>query len=211
MIASVPNISDPDGSDRSHAPSGATATPAVAPHRGAPLFWLPTDFRAKAQWLYGAAGAKEVLKACVTDGSLAMVFYRCMQQATRLRLGPIAMIFSKLNILLGSCVIGRGADFGPGFVLVHSLGVVINSRVQGGSHVYIEHQVTIGAERNKSPNVGSHVFIGAGAKIIGDLTVGDYVKVGANAVVLKEVPPHTTVAGVPAKVVREHHKEGSES
>jgi serine O-acetyltransferase len=99
-------------------------------------------------------------------------------------------------------VIGRGADFGPGFVILHSFGVVINSQVRGGRNVVIEHGVTIGAEKDTSPVLGDDVFIGAGAKIIGGVRIGSRVKIGANAVVTKDVPDDATVVGVPARVVK---------
>ena len=156
---------------------------------------IKLDVRAKAQWLYNADSGRELLKAALTDGTFAMYLYRLMQFCHRTGLGPLAMICNKLIVWFGGCVIGRGADFGPGFVLVHSLGVVINTSVKGGSHVVIEHQVTIGAEKDKSPTLGDNVFIGAGAKILGDIRLGSNVKVGANAVVLEDVPDGATVAG----------------
>jgi serine O-acetyltransferase len=102
-----------------------------------------------------------------------------------------------------NCIIGRGAEFGAGFVLVHSTGVVINGQVRGGEHIYIEHQVTIGAERRQSPTLGNDVFIGAGAKVIGPIHIGDGARIGANAVVLSDVPAWSTVAGIPARVVKQ--------
>ena len=93
-----------------------------------------------------------------------------------------------------------GADFGPRFILIHSIGVVINSSVVGGSGIMIEHQVTIGAEKRKSPVLGNNIFIGAGAKIIGRVKIGDNVKIGANSVVLDDVPDNATVVGIPAKI-----------
>jgi serine O-acetyltransferase len=119
------------------------------------------------------------------------------------------MIFNKLNAVFCNCIIGRGAEFGPGFVLIHATGVVINGRVRGGTNIYIEHQVTIGAERRQSPVLGNHVFLGAGAKVLGSITLGDGCRVGANAVVLHDVPPHATVVGIPARVVRRRDPESS--
>src|SRR5271155_4275237 len=100
-----------------------------------------------------------------------MIVYRLMQASQRLGLAPFSMIFNKLNVF-GGCIIGRGADFGPAFVLIHSNGVVINSSVRGGSNIKLEHQVTIGAERSLSPVLGDDVFVGAGAKIVGSVTIG---------------------------------------
>lgn len=171
------------------------------PQPGAPITWIAEDVRAKGEWLYGAANGRNTLKAWVTDGTVAMVLYRCMQQSNRWRLAPLAMVFGKLNAFFGGCVIGRGADFGRRFVLIHSGGVYINSSVRGGSDVYVEHQVTIGAERDQSPLVGNKVFLGAGAKVIGPVRIGNGAKVGANAVVVKSVAENTTVVGVPAKPV----------
>lgn len=169
------------------------------------------DLKAKAEWCYGAVNAKTLVKTCLTDGTAAMVLYRMMQWSRRWRLAPLAMIFGKMNGLFCQCIIGRGASFGPGFVLIHSNGVVINSSVQGGRNVFIEHQVTIGAEKNVSPIIGDHVFIGAGAKIIGPVTIGDHARIGANAVVLKDVPQYATVGGIPAKVLRQREPDTTDS
>ncbi|MBN9520043.1 serine acetyltransferase [bacterium] len=161
-----------------------------------------SDARAKAAWCYEREDWKGVVKALLTDGTPAMVWYRLMQAARRWRLGPLEMVFNRLNTAFCGCVIGRGAEFGPGFVLVHSHGVVINGTVRGGRNVRIEHQVTIGAEKRQSPLLGDDVFIGAGAKVIGPVWIGDGAKVGANAVVVDDVPAGATVVGIPARVVR---------
>ena len=163
---------------------------------------IVSDLRAKAAWCYEDERARTLVKVLLTDGTFAMVFYRMMQWARRYRLAPIELLMNRLNTICCNCIIGRGAEFGPGFVLIHATGVVINGQVSGGENVFIEHQVTIGAERRQSPRIGSHVFIGAGAKIIGSITIGDHSRVGANAVVLDDVPAYATVAGIPAKVVR---------
>jgi serine O-acetyltransferase len=131
-----------------------------------------------------------------------MVLYRAMRWCQKNRLAPLAAILYRLNAAVGHCVIGRSAEFGPGFVILHSIGIVINSQVRGGRNVVIEHGVTIGAEKTASPVLGDDVFIGAGAKIIGGVRIGSRVKIGANAVVTRDVPDDATVVGVPARVVR---------
>ena len=138
---------------------------------------------------------------------MAMVFYRAMQWSRRWRLVPFEMVFNRLNTIFCGCIIGRGAEFGPGFVLIHSTGVVINGRVRGGCNVFIEHQVTIGAERRSSPTLGDDVFIGAGAKVLGAVNVGDGARIGANAVVVRDVPAGATVVGIPARVVRQRNRQ----
>ena len=163
---------------------------------------IRVDLRQKAQWCYESQSHGAILKVLLTDGTFAMVLYRLMQWSRRWHLKPVEMFFNKLNAICNNCIIGRGAEFGPGFVLIHATGVVINGTVKGGSNVFIEHQVTIGAERRASPVIGSDVFIGAGAKVIGAVTIGDGARIGANAVVIEDVPSHCTVVGIPARIVR---------
>jgi serine O-acetyltransferase len=185
---------------------GAVQESATAPHdvlHPSLRRLIAADLRAKAEWCYDRRDWKGVVKVILTDGSAAMILYRLMQWSCRLRIVPLEMLFNKMNSVFCSCIIGRGADFGPGFVLIHSQGVVINGQVRGGSNIYVEHQVTIGAERRQSPLLGNNVFIGAGAKIIGPVTIGDGARVGANAVVVHDVPTGATVAGIPARVVRQ--------
>jgi serine O-acetyltransferase len=172
-------------------------------------FWplINGDIHAKAAWLYGGASGRAILKALTTDGTLAMILYRLMQASQKRRLTPLAMIFNKLNGMFGGCVIGRGADFGPEFVLVHSNGVVINGAVRGGSRITVEHQVTIGAEGFESPVLADDIFIGAGAKIVGAVFIGSRVRVGANAVVIADIPDDATAVGVPARNIVRHRAE----
>lgn len=162
---------------------------------------IATDMRAKAEWVYHETTHKTMAKAFLTDGSLSMLLYRFMQASQQARLGVFAMLFNKLNVILCRCVIGRRAQFGPGFVLIHSTGVVINSKVRGGARILLEHGVTIGEEKSQAPVLGDDVFVGAGAKIIGGVTVGSRTKIGANAVVLQDIPDDATAVGVPAKIV----------
>ena len=162
---------------------------------------IVSDLREKAKWCYQREDLGAFVKVALTDGTSAMLLYRLMQGARRHRVAPLEMLFNKLNSVLNHCIIGRGAEFGPGFVLIHSDGVVINGEVRGGERVFIEHQVTIGAERRESPRLGNDVFLGAGAKVIGSVTLGDGARVGANAVVVHDVPARTTVVGIPARPV----------
>ncbi len=184
-------------------PAVAAPNPPTAGPRRPGLFrLLASDLRAKAAWNYDRTGFGALVKTLLTDGTAAMVWYRLMQWARRWRLVPVELVCNKANAVFCRCVIGRGAEFGPGFVLIHSDGVVINGSVRGGRNVRIEHQVTIGAERRQSPVLGDDVFLGAGAKVLGPVVVGDGARVGANAVVVADVPPHSTVVGIPARVVR---------
>lgn len=169
------------------------------------LSLIASDVRHKAIWNYGNDTWRSRVKALVTEGTAAMILYRLMQGAGHWKLTPVEWLLNKLNTIVGGCLIGRGAEFGPGFVLIHAMGVVINGQVRGGKMIFIEHQVTIGADRGKNPRLGDDVFIGAGAKIIGGVTIGSHVRIGANAVVLDDVPSNCTAVGVPARIIR--HRE----
>lgn len=97
------------------------------------------------------------------------------------------------------------ARLGHGIMLDHATGLVIGQTAVVGNNVSILQQVTLGGtgkeDGDRHPKVGNGVLISAGAKILGNIRIGEGAKVGAGSVVLEEVPAHTTVAGVPAKVV----------
>jgi serine O-acetyltransferase len=103
--------------------------------------------------------------------------------------------------------INPAARIGKGIMLDHATGFVVGETAVIGDHVSILHSVTLGgtgkADQDRHPKIGNGVLIGAGAKILGNIKVGDCSRVAAGSVVLKEVPERTTVAGVPAKVVGE--------
>ena len=99
-----------------------------------------------------------------------------------------------------------GAKIGSGIFIDHGSGVVIGETSEIGDNVTIYHQVTLGGTGKdvgkRHPTIGNNVMISAGAKVLGPVTVGDFSKIGAGSVVLKDVPPHSTIVGVPGRVVR---------
>lgn len=97
--------------------------------------------------------------------------------------------------------IPRGV-FGPGLAIVHYGSVTVNPNATVGGNCRLHSDVVIGSKRGRSPVIGNDVWIGAGAKVFGRVTVGDGAVIGANAVVDSDVPEHTVVVGVPARVVR---------
>lgn len=166
---------------------------------------IARDLIYKAECFYGKYTLGGFLKVLFTDGTSCMVFYRTARFFQRIKLGVVSWLFLELNKILNGCVIGRSAEFGKGFVIMHGVGVVINSGVRGGENIVIESGVVIGAARNglpvKVPVLGNNIFIGSGAKVLGGIRVGNNVKIGANAVVVKDVPDNVTVVGVPARIV----------
>jgi serine O-acetyltransferase len=160
------------------------------------------DLRRKALWYGLQPTTRALLRMALSDGSATQLCYRAMRWCEERGLRSGGLFFYRLNATLGKAVIGRGARIGPGFVILHGMGIVINSSVRAGRNLVLEHDVTIGAEKGRSPVLGDDVFVGAGARILGAVRVGSRVKIGANAVVIKDVPDGATAVGVPARVVR---------
>lgn len=172
------------------------------PTVGSGLFYLISSDLKRKQDIFLADGADVAMwKIFLSDGTSANILYRLMQFCSKGWLLPLAMILQFINKLLNHCVIGVKVNFSSGFVLMHPVGVVINSKVAGGVNVTLESGVVIGDTKGESPILGSNIFVGAGAKIIGGLTVGDGVNIGANAVVVKDVPNDMTAVGIPAKLL----------
>ncbi|MCS5595301.1 MAG: serine O-acetyltransferase [Porticoccaceae bacterium] len=98
-----------------------------------------------------------------------------------------------------------GARIGSGIMIDHATGLVVGETAIIGDNVSILHSVTLGGsgsgEGDRHPEVGSGVMISAGVKIMGNVKIGDGVKVGAGSLVIESIPPHTTVVGVPARIV----------
>ncbi|MBS1878048.1 MAG: serine acetyltransferase [Actinobacteria bacterium] len=96
--------------------------------------------------------------------------------------------------------IPRGV-FGPGLSIAHHGSVTVNGEAVVGSNCRIDAQTTIGDVRGGAPTIGDNVYIGSGARVLGAVTVGDEAAIGANAVVVDDVPSGVTVGGVPARVI----------
>ncbi|HLE25946.1 MAG TPA: serine O-acetyltransferase [Thermodesulfobacteriota bacterium] len=117
----------------------------------------------------------------------------------------LARFLSHISRFLTGIEIHPGAKIGKGFFIDHGMGVVIGETSEIGDNVTIYHGVTLGgtsfSRGKRHPTIESNVTIGAGAKILGPLTVGSNSKIGANSVVIVDVPPSSTVVGVPGKTV----------
>ena len=99
-----------------------------------------------------------------------------------------------------------GAKIGRRFFIDHGMGVVIGETAEIGDDVLLYQGVTLGGtgkEKGKRhPTLGNHVVVGTGAKVLGNIVIGDHVKIGAGSVVIRPVPAHSTVVGVPGRIVR---------
>ncbi|OYN87940.1 serine O-acetyltransferase [Parenemella sanctibonifatiensis] len=123
---------------------------------------------------------------------------------TQPALRPLARGISQLARALTGIEIHPGAVIGRRVFIDHGMGVVIGETAEVGDDVLIYHQVTLGGRSRgrfkRHPTVGNNVLLGAGAKIIGPVTIGDGTKVGANALVVKDVAPGSVVTGVPGHI-----------
>jgi serine O-acetyltransferase len=138
-------------------------------------------------------------------GLHAVLWHRLAQAFWRRRMHLIGRFASHLGRFLTGIEIHPGARLGRRLVIDHGMGVVIGETAEIGDDCYFYHQVTLGgtslAKGKRHPTVGNRVIIGAGAKVLGPIQLGDDARVGANAVVVQAVPAGTTVVGIPARPV----------
>jgi len=147
-------------------------------------------------------------------GLRAIRMHRVAQWLWKRNRRLLARWLSQLSRLFTGIEIHPGATIGERFFIDHGAGVVIGETSQIGDDVTIYQGVVLGGvsseKKKRHPTVGNEVVIGAGAIVLGPITIGNGSKVGANSVVLKDVNPFTTVVGVPAReagkhVVKDHH------
>ncbi len=138
-------------------------------------------------------------------GFHAMLFYRLAHGLWERHFFFLGRLVSQMGRFFTGIEIHPGAKIGRGFFIDHGMGVVIGETAEIGDNCTLYHGVTLGgtswAKEKRHPTLGNNVVVGSGAKILGPFTVGDNSKVGSNSVVVKEVPPNSTVVGVPGRVV----------
>jgi serine O-acetyltransferase len=150
-----------------------------------------------------ARSALEVL-LCY-PGLHAVIWHTLSHALWRQRLRLLARFSSHLARWFTGIEIHPAAKLGRRLVIDHGMGVVIGETAEVGDDCYLYHEVTLGVARTmggkRHPTIGNNVIIGAGAKVLGPITVGDNARIGSNAVVVEPVPSDTTVVGIPARPV----------
>ncbi len=145
------------------------------------------------------------------QGLHAMVAYRVAHVFYKLHLFFTARFVSQAARFMTGIEIHPGAKIGKEFFIDHGMGVVIGETAIIGNNVLLYQGVTLGGtglEKGKRhPTIGNNVVIGGGAKVLGNITIGDNSYIGANAVVIKDVPPNSTVVGVPGRITRQEGKK----
>lgn len=140
--------------------------------------------------------------------------YKFKSKLIRFPLAIIHIILAKLGEMLFGVTIGVAAQIGKRFTIEHSGAIVIHGNAQIGDDCIVRQGVTIGNRRLDqpfdAPIIGNNVNIGAGAKILGKVTIGDNAVIGANAVVVKDVPANRVAVGIPAKLLPEKTESTSD-
>ena len=141
----------------------------------------------------------------VYPGLHAVWLHRVSHRFWRWRWRWFARALSHLGRWLTGIEIHPGATIGRRFFIDHGLGVVIGETAQIGDDCTLYHGVTLGGttwkKEKRHPTLGNNVVVGAGAKILGPITVGDNARVGSNSVVVKDVPPGATAIGIPGRII----------
>lgn len=145
-----------------------------------------------------------VLESLLLDnGYQAVVLYRMSHWFKKHRIPFVGPFLQRLNIFLTGVDISPSAEIGPGLLISHGVGLVVGGHVKIGANALLLHGVTLGSPSRgkveKMPRVGDNAFLGAGAKLIGDIEIGDDVMIGPNAVVMQDIPAGSkvlTTAGI---------------
>jgi serine O-acetyltransferase len=145
------------------------------------------------------------------SGFHALVTYRIAHRLLLMRIPFIPRFLSQQARFFTGIEIHPGASIGKGLFIDHGMGVVIGETSILGDNITLYQGVTLGGtgkEKGKRhPTLGNNVVAGTGAKILGNITIGDNSYIGANAVVIKDVPHNSTVVGVPGRITRQDGKK----
>jgi serine O-acetyltransferase len=159
---------------------------------------------------------KKVVKFFFNPRSQPVIIHRLSHFFYAKRLGFLAKLFSIINFVVFGTEIAMGAEIGGGFYMPHSLGTIISVKTVG-KNFSCYHKVGIGSsleaggedlDKNR-PVVGDNVTVYTGATVIGSIKIGNNVTIGANAVVISDVPDNCLAVGVPARIIRKEDKVGT--
>jgi serine O-acetyltransferase len=170
------------------------------------LIMIKKDILRTADLIQGGK-LKKIIGCCGSPGVHAVIILRFGQWLLKQK-GLFRIILEPIYIFLFYMIrstwgieIPREAEIGEGFYIGHYGGIIVASSVKIGKNVDISHQVTIGVsgqgEKRGCPTIGDYTYIAPGAKIFGKIKIGNYVKIGANAVIYKDIPDNAIVVSYP--------------
>ena len=157
--------------------------------------------------------AKSVLEIFLCyPGFHAILLHRLAHKLYRWGVPLAPRVISQTGRFLTGIEIHPGATIGRRFFIDHGMGVVIGETAEIGDDVLLYQGATLGGTGNEKgkrhPTLGNHVVVGSGAKVLGNIRIGDNVKIGAGSVVVHPVPDNSTVVGIPGRVVRTRTEDG---
>jgi len=164
---------------------------------------LIKDARELAQSAVNSRSPKEVLKTALSSDSYRIVsLHRAREAAMRWHVPGVNHTLRIVQTAVFGIEIGKDVTLGHGVYFVHPVGITIGGDARIGDRVRFYGNNTVGtAKENGYPTIGDDVVVGAGARILGPITVGARAQIGANSVVLHDIPPDSVAVGMPARVV----------
>jgi serine O-acetyltransferase len=164
---------------------------------------LIEDARELAATAVGERGWRPVVRVALTqDSYMILVLWRLRCVARRCRIPGVNHLLRRIQTVIFGIELGNDIELGHGVFFVHPIGTVVGGQARVGHRVRLMGSNTVGtAKDNGCPVIGDDVVLGAGARVLGPVRVGPRAVVGANAVVLADVPPDSIAVGLPARVI----------
>lgn len=163
---------------------------------------------------YDPAAKSRLEVLLLYPGVKALAFHRVAHALYRWGIPFFPRFVSEVGRFITGIEIHPGAKLGKRVIIDHGIGTVIGETAVVGDDVLIYQGVTLGGtdmvRAKRHPTIGNRVVIGAGAKVLGNILIGEGSRIGANSVVVDEVPPHSTVVGIPGKVLKRGIEKGKE-
>jgi serine O-acetyltransferase len=163
---------------------------------------------------YDPAARSYIEIALLYPGVRVLFFYRIAHALMRIGVPFLPRLLSEIGRFLSGIEIHPAAQIGRGLIIDHGMGVVIGETTIIGNDVIIYQGVTLGGTslvpEKRHPTIEDRVVIGAGAKVLGNITIGADSRLGSNAVVIESVPPNSTVVGIPGRIIQRGIRPGEE-
>ncbi|MEQ1842374.1 MAG: serine O-acetyltransferase EpsC [Verrucomicrobiales bacterium] len=163
---------------------------------------------------YDPAAKSRIEVLLLYPGVKALFFHRIAHALLKLRVPFFPRLLSEMGRFFTGIEIHPGATIGRRVIFDHGMGTVVGETTEIGDDVIIYQGVTLGGTNmvraKRHPTINCHVVIGAGAKVLGNITIGEGSRIGANSVVVESAPPFSTVVGIPGKVIKQGIREGDE-
>ncbi|MDO5088945.1 MAG: serine O-acetyltransferase EpsC [Leptotrichiaceae bacterium] len=154
---------------------------------------------------------KNKFEALLYPSLHAVIYHKIANFLYKRKIFLLARMISQFSRFITGIEIHPGATLGKKIFFDHGMGIVIGETAVIGDNCIIFHGVTLGGVNSdkvkRHPTIEKNVIIGTGAKILGNITVGENSKIGANAVVLKDVPSNSVAVGIPAKIIRKFSED----